>query len=181
MDTYKLKWTRLQYELFRLLCIKSGQDISLRGVAKLLDVSPTAVSNAIVDLEKESLISIEKSKTMNLMTIKLDRDNPRAINLKKIENLKQLYESGLVDFLHDSFEGCTVILFGSYSRGEDTFASDIDVAVIGSKEKNIALGKFDKLLERKIMINYYVSWKEIHKNLKDNILNGMVLSGVVDI
>jgi predicted nucleotidyltransferase len=181
MNTYKLKWTRLQSEIFRLLCIKCGQDLNLRGIAKLLKVSPAAISKVIVDLEKDSLIIMEKSKTMNLVTIRLNRDDSKTINMKRIENMKLLYESSLADFLHDAFQGCTVILFGSYSRGEDTVSSDIDIAVIGTKDKNIDMNKFDKLLERKITINYYTSWKDIHKNLKDNILNGMVLSGVVDI
>ena len=44
MDMYKLKWTRLQSEILRLLCIKSGQILNLRGIANCLKVSPTAVA-----------------------------------------------------------------------------------------------------------------------------------------
>ncbi|MGV8171100.1 MAG: nucleotidyltransferase domain-containing protein [Candidatus Woesearchaeota archaeon] len=181
MDIYQLKWTRLQSEIFRFLCIRSGQKINMRGLAKALKVSPTAVSKSIIELEKESMITIEKSETMNLMSIGLNRDNPSVIDMKRIENLKLLYESGMVSLLKDTFEGCATILFGSYSRGEDTVTSDIDIAVIGSKGKKIDLERWERLLERKVVINHYSSWKEIHKHLKDNILNGVVLSGVVDL
>jgi len=162
--------------------------LNQRGIARMLKVSPTAVGKSLPALEKEGLVKIEKSKTMNLMSIILNRDNPGTIEFKRIENLKLAYESGLVEFLEELFPGTTIILFGSYSRGEDVWTneeeghtSDIDIAVIGTKGKEIELTRFEKMLERTIIINFYNSFKEIHKNLKDNILNGILLSGSVDI
>ena len=182
---YKLKWTRLQSEIFRLLCIKAGQSLNLRGVARPLKVSPTAVSNALIELEKEGLIKVEKSKTMNLMSIEFNRDNKKAVEMKRVENLKMIYESGLSDFLFNEFPGCAIILFGSYSIGEDTWTresrSDIDIAIIGTKGKDQELTKFDKILERTVFINFYESWKDIHKQLKNNILNGILLSGGIEL
>ncbi|MBU2496946.1 MAG: nucleotidyltransferase domain-containing protein [Nanoarchaeota archaeon] len=188
MDTYKVKWTKLQAEIFRFLCINAGQNFNLRGIAKPLKVSPTAVSNALHDLQKNGLIKIEKSKTMNLMSIEFNRDNEKAINLKRVENLRLIYESGIMDFLESKFPGCTIMLFGSYSRGEDVWYgemddrnSDIDIVIINTKEKEINLEKFERELKRKIFINFYKSWKFIHKNLKNNILNGILFSGGVEI
>jgi len=177
MDRYKVKWTRLQAEIFRFLCIKAGQNFNLRGIAEHLNVSPTAVSNALPELEKENLISVEKSETMNLMSIKFNRDNKKAIELKRTENIKLIYESGLVDFLEEKFPGCTIILFGSYSYGDDTTTSDIDIAIVGGKEKKIELDNYEKQLERKININFYDSFNEINKNLKSNLFNGVILVG----
>ena len=177
---YKVKWTRLQSEIFRYLCIKSGQSFNLRGLARPLKVSPTAVSKALNDLEKEKLIKVKKSETMNLMSIEFNRDNYKAFEFKRTENLKLIYESMLVDFLEEKFPGCSIILFGSYSKGEDTTASDIDILIIGAKEKEIKLTAFDKLLERTIFINFYPDWN-IKKNLRNNILNGIVLRGSVEI
>ena len=72
-------------------------------------------------------------------------------------------------------------VFGSYSRGDDTLSSDIDIAIIGRKEKGISLENFEKRLERKIILNFYPSLKEVHKELKENICNGIVLSGGVEL
>ena len=47
--------------------------------------------------------------------------------------------------------------------------------------KDIELKKFDRILERTIIINFYPSFREIHKHLRDSILNGILLSGAVDI
>ena len=182
MDIYKVKWTRLQSEILRFLCIKAGQTFNLRNIARSLKVTPTAVSNALKELENHSLVLVKKSKTMNLMSIKLDRDNKKAIEFKRAENLRLIYGSGLVDFLYEEFPGCTVILFGSYSKGYDVWdeakehGSDIDIAIIGSKEKKVDLTKFDKL-----NLNFYDSWKYIHKHLKDSILDGITLSGGVEL
>lgn len=180
MGMYKVKWTRLQAEILRFLCIQAGKSFNSRGLARSLKVSPTAISKAIKDLEKDELIKIERSKTMNLTSIELNRDNQKAIEFKRTENLKLIYESNITEVLEDNFPGCTIMLFGSYSKGEDITSSDIDIAIIGTKGKEIEITKFDKLLERDISINFYKSW-EIDKHLRNNILNGIVLSGSVEI
>ena len=188
MDIYQIKWTRLQSEIFRLLCIKAGQSLNLREIARFLKKSPTAVSNALKGLEKESLIKVKKAENINLLSIEINRDNQNAINMKRVENLKMIYESGLAKFLQDIFPGTTIILFGSYSRGDDVWTnvseghrSDIDIAIIGTKDKKIKLTEFDKKLERTIFINFYRSFKKIHKHLRDSILNGILLSGSIDL
>ena len=187
MDIYKVKWTRLQSEIFRLFCMKSGVRLNIREIARALRVTPTAVSKALPELKKEGIIKIKKHEKINLVLVEFNRDNARAIQLKRAENLKFIYESGVFDLLYNEFPGCTIILFGSYSIGEDAYTekeenrSDIDIAIIGIKGKKVDVAKFEKILERKININFYESFEKIHKNLKDNILNGIVLSGGVDI
>ncbi|MBU0957255.1 MAG: nucleotidyltransferase domain-containing protein [Nanoarchaeota archaeon] len=181
METYKLKFTKLQNEIFRLLCIKTGEPLNQRTIATALEVSPTAISKSIKLLETENLINIKKDKKMNLILIELNRDNQKTIELKRAENLKMISESGITEFLEENFPGTTIILFGSYSYGEDTIKSDVDIAIVGAKEKEIKSEKFDKLLEKEVRINFYKNWKEIHKNLKNNILNGIILVGRIDL
>lgn len=179
MDTFKLKWTRLQSEVFSLLCLRTGEKLSQREISKILKVSPTAVAKSLDKLKNHNLIKIEKLKTINF--ISLNRDEPKAIELKRVENLKNIYLSNLLDYLEVELAGGTIILFGSYSRGEDTDTSDIDIAVIGRKDKLLKLEEYEKNLNRKININFYNSWNEIHNNLRDNILNGIILQGSVEL
>jgi len=188
MDMYKLKFTRLQNEIFRLLSIKAGMTLNQRDIAKILKVSPTAVSKSLPLLEKEDLIKIKRLNKINLLSIEFNRDNQKAIYIKRAENIKLIYESEIMNHLNDNFPGCTIILFGSYSRGEDSITadfeghkSDIDIAIVGTKGKEIVLTKFEKLLEREININFYESWKIIDKHLKNNILNGVLFSGGVEL
>ena len=177
MDTYKLKWTRLQAEIFSLLCKRAGEKLSQREIAKILKVSPTAVGNSVKKLKE--LVKIEKTKTINF--ISFNRDGPKAIELKRVENLKNVYLSGLSDYLESELAGGTILLFGSYSLGEDTITSDIDIAVIGRKDKVLELEEYEKALNRKININFYDLWKNIHEHLRNNILNGILLQGGVEL
>ena len=159
METYKLKFTRLQNEIFRFLSIKAGMKFNQSRIAKMLKVSPTAISKALPLLEKEGLIKFEKGDNINLNLISFNREFSKSVFLKKIENLKRLQEVGLIDFLFNEFPGCTIILFGSYSKGEDIVTSDIDIAVIGTKEKKTNLSEFNRKLEHIININFYESFK----------------------
>ena len=181
VNIYKLKLTNLQQEILRLLFVKAGEQLNQRKIAQILEVSQPAVMKALPELEKEDLIKTEQDKESKRWKIELNRDNHRIMQLKRADNLRLIYESGLADFLEKEFAGATIILFGSYSRGDDTATSDIDIAIIGRKEKDVDLTKFYKILERTININFYPSFKEIHKHLKDSILNGIILSGSVEL
>jgi len=178
MDIYKLKFTRLQIEIFKLLCIKAGEKLNKRQISKLLKVSPTAIAKSLPLLKKEELITIKKETTLD--QVELNRTQ-KTMLLKRVENLRYIYDSELNEFLEENFPGTVIVLFGSYSKGEDTLKSDIDIAIIEGKEKNLDLKKYEKILEREIRINFYPSFKEIHKNLKENIFNGIVLSGGISL
>ncbi len=177
---YKLKLTVLQQEILRYLFIKAGNSFNARGLALALEVSPPAISKALPLLEKEGYLKVEKDKESKRLSITLNRDNPLVTGLKRAENLRMIYESGLIDYLEEKFPGTTIILFGSYSRGEDTEKSDIDIAVIG-KEKRTDLEVYEKLLEKTIFLHFYDSLNKIDKNLRSNILSGITLIGVAEI
>ncbi|MBL7160463.1 MAG: nucleotidyltransferase domain-containing protein [Candidatus Aenigmarchaeota archaeon] len=177
---YKLKFSKLQHEIFRLLCIRAGNALSQRDIARLIGVSPTAVGKAVKILEKERAVEV-KSSTLKVRLVGLNRDNPKAMEMKRVENLSTIYSSGLIDTLEEKFPGTAIVLFGSYSRGDDTASSDIDIAIIGSKQKNIELSKFNKMLERLVVLQFYPSLREIGKELRENICNGIVLAGGLEL
>jgi predicted nucleotidyltransferase len=175
-----MKLTILQQEIFTLLCKKTGEKINQRQIAKLLRATPTGVAQALQEMERSDIAKIEKSKTMNLNLVSLHRTQ-EVLGLKRIENLSQIQHTGLAVFLEEQFPGTTIILFGSYSRGEDTTTSDIDIALIGGKEKAVDLVHFERHLERKININYYDSMRSINKELRENLCNGIVLAGAIEL
>ena len=181
VDRYKLKFTRLQNEIFRLLCVKIGVGMNQREIAESLGVSPPAVAKSVVLLKRDGWINIEKSGRMNLMSIELNRDSEKVVGMKRVENLKMIYESGIVSFLEERFPGSVIILFGSYAFGEDNMESDIDIAVVGCKSKVVDLGKYDKFFEREVRVNFYDSFGDIHKNLRSNICSGVVLVGRISL
>ena len=181
VNIYKLKLTLLQESILRLLFVKVGIQLNQRDISRLINVSQPAVMKALPNLKKEGLIKINQDKNSKRWAIELDRNNQRNIWLKRVDNLKQMYEYDLVQFFYDNLQGATIVLFGSYSFGEDTINSDIDIAVIGVKNKELNLTKFENIFERKIILNYYKSFKSIDKHLLNNILNGILLKGSVEL
>lgn len=177
----KLELTSLQQEILRLLFIKSGVKLNQRRISIYLNVSQPAIMKALPLLVKKEYVKIEQDKESKRWSIELNKSNIKIMQLKRIDNLKQIYESGLANFLEEQFLGGTIILFGSFSRGDDIITSDIDIALIGRKDKLIHLDKYEKALERKINLNFYDSWKKININLKENICNGIVLFGNVEL
>ena len=178
MEHYKLKFTRLQNEILRFLIINKGKNFNLKRVAENLNVSLTAVSKALKLLELEELVDVNKNSETKHLSITI-KENNKTLYLKRVDNLKQIYEFELVDFLEEKFAGATIILFGSFSRGEDIINSDIDIAIIGRPEKKINLEKYEQILKREINLQFYNSINKIHKHLRENILNGIVLTGSV--
>ena len=178
---YKLELTILQQEILKFLALNAGKNFNARNLALNLDVSSPAIKKALPLLEKKEFINLKKDKDSGRFSISLDLNKKKVVDFKRIENLKFIYESGLVYFLIDKFPSSTIILFGSYSFGEDSENSDIDIAIIREKEKRVNLLEFEKKLNKKIFLHFYENFKEINKNLRENIVNGVLLKGGIDL
>lgn len=182
VNKYESKFTNLQRSILNFLYFNPTKSFNMIRLSKYLEVSQPAIKKALPFLEKNELISISQDKDSKRYSIKLNKDNPKITHLKRAQNVKNLYESEVFSFLFSSFPGCTLILFGSYSFGEDTESSDIDIAIIGCKEKQVNVSKFEDFLERKISLHFYESFKKIKDYpLSNNLLNGIVFSGGISI
>ncbi len=177
----KLKLTLLQQVVLRFLFMNAGESFNARGLAVPLRVSQPAIAKALPLLEKQGLIHVSKDKKSKRLSIELNRENPLVIGMKRADNISQLYESGLAEFLKEKFPACTIIVFGSFSKGEDTRKSDIDIAIIGAKSRTPDLSSFEKKLMKEIRINFYHSFKKIGNELRNNILGGILLSGWIEL
>jgi len=174
MDYSKVKFTHLQEKILNELFRNPTTQFYGKEMAEKLNVSKTAISYAVRDLAKMDLIKLEKKF---LLSIKLNRENKETFDLKRLYNLKNIYFSNLINNLSDKLPGATIVLFGSYAFGEDTEDSDIDIAIIGYKEKSIDTTKEEKNMKRKIQLHFFEEFDKIKENLKENIINGIVLKG----
>ena len=180
VNKYKPELTNLQQGILNFLFSRSESSFNMIRLSQFLEVSQPAIKKAIPLLEKKNLIKLSRDKESKRYSIVLNRDNPGVIYLKRANNLEEIYLSKLPSFLYDFLPGTTIILFGSYSKGEDSEKSDIDIAIIGISEKEVNLLEFQKYLERNISLHFYKSFKDIKdENLKNNILNGIILYGSV--
>ncbi len=178
MDWNKLKFTKLENEIMEFLFRNPTTSFMGKEIAEKIKVSQTAVAKSVNRLSKICLLIREKKI---LLSIKLNRDDKDIFDLKRVYNLKSIYSSWLLKKLSEDLPGSVIILFGSYSTGEDTEESDIDLAIIGYNEKKINLISFENKLQRRIQLHFFSDFKKINKNLKENIINGIILKGSITI
>ena len=157
------------------------KDHYLLEISKKADLSHTSTKTHLQTLIKLSLIkeSVEKKGDRKFPIFRAEIQNKNYKTYKKIFNLLELHNSKLVDFLQDSLMPKCIVLFGSYRRGEDVEDSDIDL-FMESKEEKVELSKFTKLLNRNIQLHFKDDFKKYPKELKNNIINGVVLQGYLE-
>ena len=61
-------------------------------------------------------------------------------------------------------------------KGDDIENSDIDIFV-QAKEKGLNLVEYEKTLNRKISLFFKENFSKLNAELKNNIINGIVLKG----
>ena len=161
------------------------KEFSLSDVAKETGVAKANLGSIIDNLEQIGFLNIEKLS--KIWRIKANRTTWRFLRNKIIYNLNFVYQSGLIEFLYERYNHPkSIILFGSFRKGEDISNSDIDIAiendefieykVVGLRE----LLEFEKQIGRKIQIHEF-NRSLIETNLFNNIVNGIVLIGFVEV
>lgn len=146
----------------------------IKEIARKINLAHTSVKNHLLELEKEELISKKEGEIYAGFIA--ERDNENFILYKKLSILYELRNSGLVDYLWQTLSPDALILYGSYAKGDSIETSDVDLFVIG-KEKKINLKKYEKILGKTIHLMFDPNVKHIPKELKNNLINGIVLKG----
>ena len=147
----------------------------LRELAEETGISASTVSRIVKKLDKRGILEVEKDLKMKIFA-----SGKQFKNLKRAYNLWKLEESNLIDEIQEKSVPEAIILFGSYSRGEDKEKSDIDIAVINGRKPEIKLSKHEEKLGRKISIQT-VDRQQIGNNFLETISNGITLRGHLEL
>ena len=154
--------------------------LRVREIEKRLKLPLPSVIRYCKELKEEDILTT--IKTGNVVFYTGNRGSENFLLEKKLFNIKSLYVSGLIEFLKIELSNPVILVFGSYSKGEDIENSDIDLYIETPSKKEINLDKFEKILERKIQSFRHKSISEIrNKELADNIINGIVLNGFIEV
>lgn len=154
--------------------------LRVREIERTLNLPLPSVIRYCAELTKEDILTSITLGTAKFYTA--NKTHQKYIIDKKLHNLKKIYESNLINFIKKELSNPCIILFGSYSKGEDIENSDIDLYVETLSKKNINLTDFEKILERKIQIFRHKNIQEIpNKHLRNNIINGITLNNYLEI
>ena len=173
------KLTKSSEELLAYFFMNPHENIHMRGLGNKINKPYSTVRNALNELEEKDLI--QKDKKSKMVFYKANIDNKEFRILKKLNNLKSLYKTGLVDALEREFHPDCIVLFGSYMEGRDWEDSDIDIAIINGRNKSVKLEIFEKKLKRKIQIIKIENVSKEKKDFKDTLANSFVLSGFLKV
>ena len=160
--------------------VNPNAKLRVREIEKFLKLPLPSVIRYCKELQSEGILTI--IKTGNVIFYTGDRADKNFLIEKKLFNIKSIYDSGLIEFLKIELSNPVIILFGSYSKGEDTETSDIDLYLETPSKKEISLEKFEKILIRKIQVFRYKNIREIkNTNLSNNIVNGIIVNNYIEV
>ncbi len=157
------------------------EGFTVRWIAKQINLAPTSVKLHLNELSKEDkegfpLIRREKG---HLYPMYWPNKNSNVFKFyKKMDMLFRIQD--VTQHLYDVCNPQVIILFGSACRGEDDALSDIDIFLL-CKEKHVDVKKYELALKRKISLHFAENLNKIPKELRNNIINGIVLKGYIKV
>ena len=172
-----------RYRILRLFFddpLPKGIGFQLREISRKVGVAPTSVKKYLAQLEKDRLIIKVKHRIYGYPIYYANRDDGDFKFLKRLDNIMRVKESGLLDYLSEECMPDAIILFGSASRGEDLKDSDLDI-FLQCKSTKLNLEKYEHQLNRKINPFFNVKFDKLSKELRNNIINGILLEGYLKV
>ncbi len=158
---------------------------TLSELAKSTGTPKTTAGRVVEQLIAEAFL--HRDEVGRSWQLKAQRTHPFFMTRKIPDNLRLVYESGVIDQILRNWPAARcVILFGSYRKGDDTEASDVDIAIEipgdGPLEL-VELGKARLGFRTKAVrfVGHFFRRKTVDKNLFANIANGIVLAGFLEV
>ena len=166
------------YKILELFIEFPTTDFSVRGLARNLKRSHATVIKYIAYLEKLSLI---KKKEVTLYpTYFANTESQKYKFYKRNWLVLKIINSGLIEYIQKETLPSSIILFGSGAKATFTEKSDIDIFV-EAKETILNLTKYEKILNHKINLLFEPDINNLSTELRNNIINGVILNGFVRI
>ncbi len=162
------------------------KEFHLRLLGRLTKLSTSTVSYIINDLAKKRIVIKEKNNDLRLTIVKANTSSEIYKFKKKFYNLEKIYGSGLIEYINKELSYPTIILFGSWAKAENHKDSDIDLFIIADGKKKLNPEEYEKKLGAELQIfahtkKEFQELKMKNKELINNVVNGYVLSGFLEV
>lgn len=160
------------------------KEFSLNDLCSILKISKTTANSVVQQLIKEGFL--KREITGKLWRISCNQQHPYNTTRKVSYHLSLIYESGIIEYVHDTIPNArSIILFGSYRKGDDTQESDIDIAVEVLSDEDIKIKEIGKITigyRKEVPVNLHIfSRNKVDLNLFANIANGIALEGFLEV
>lgn len=162
------------YRVLKEFFDRPTKKFQLRELSRESGVSYPSVRNQVKKLSEKGLVEEVEEGTYNGYRASM---NERFKLYKKLDIVRRLKESGLVELLKERTTPDAIVLFGSAARGEDVEKSDIDLLLV-SGQSEINVEEFEEEFNREINLQFMTE-EEIRNNkeFSNSLANGIVLDG----
>ena len=160
------------------------REFHLREIARIIKKNPVTVKRKLQEFVKKGILNLKKERKFHFYSS--NTENSKYKDIKKSYNFEKLSDSGLIDFLKQEFNLPTIIVFGSFEKGEDNKNSDVDLCIITETKKEASTEKYERLINRRVQLHIFTSKKFKNLKLKNeglfkNIINGYKIYGFLEI
>jgi len=175
-----------EYPGFRILAVffdDPYREFHLREVAEVAGVSPSTAKR-FLDFYEANGFLIKYAKA-NLVLFRADVDNNSFRSMKTA--LFLFKARPLTEYLTEAYAGSSVVLYGSCARGEDGPGSDVDLLVVGRRAEKMDLGRYEKIMGRRINVIALDPQEWVEKAGEDGafyeriLVDGIVIQGTLPV
>lgn len=175
-----MKTKNIKERIKEYFLLNPTKKLRVRQVEREVHVPLPSAIRYTKELEREGIL--KSNKIAGIKIYSADRSSETFLRDKRVCNVQLIYTTGLVAYLKEKYSNPTIVLFGSYAKGEDVEESDIDLYIETPLKEITELEKFEKRLQRKIQLFFYKSIHQIeNRELANNIINGIVVNGFLEV
>jgi len=158
------------------------QEVYLRELARRVELSVFSLKSAVDDLVGDGLLVERRVGRLRYLRANLDSLFFRC--LKVAFNVKKILDCGIVEFLKQGVPAVSsVVLFGSWAKGENDSKSDVDLLVIGQRPVEFDVSAFEARLKGGLEL-IVMRWSEWRRKAQEDrafyleiITDGVLLYG----
>lgn len=159
----------IEWKIIRLFLGNPTTPFYVKEVARRLKVSPSSVSNFLNHMQYDGVF--KKEIAGNAHFYRLNNELEIVKKLKVFYTLLKIQNLNLVDLFKEKDETIiSLVLYGSYSSGENDERSDFDLLVISNQKKDFieVLQRIEKEIGKEAVVERFsiASWKEIKRKDK---------------
>lgn len=151
----------------------------VRQIGRLANLDTKTVMKYLGGLSRKE-IALRKKEKGKFAHYEANRLSPLYRHEKSHAVIERIYGSGLISYIWGQLHPKAVVLFGSMRKGTYHEGSDIDIFIQAEKTR-LDLSSFERKLGRRINLLFESQPKTLSKGLLQNIYNGYVLDGELEI
>lgn len=145
---------------------------SVRELAKKTKLPSSTVQRYLKEMKRKKILGSDGKLW----------DSPSMRFRKAFFMMDKIVDSGLLEYLEVEYKPRAIVVFGGIRKGEYDVNSDVDIFVESDVREVIDLSKFErKIGKHRIELFIKKSVNDLPVNLRNNVLNGIKLSGYLDV